>query len=135
MVGLPGTYLDATVVRPAVVDYSTDAILIDVVDVNDWAGRANLYERYYTEMLYSYDGAQIYRMPIKQDYWPAEERRTFSDITQSKKEPKEPLRPWMDVRSRVGQRVITQPQPGLDSESFYNLTPLQQQMRQQTQGK
>lgn len=131
MVGLPGTYLGATVVSPAVVDYSTDAILIDVVDVNDWAGRANLYERYYTEMLYSYDGAEIYRMPIKQNYWPAEERRTFSDITQSEKETKEPLRPWSDMRPRGRRQVITQPQTGFEGDE--RLRMIQQIMREQMQ--
>jgi hypothetical protein len=125
--GLPDTYLGATVVSPAVVDYSTDAILIDVVDVNDWAGRANLYERYYTEMLYSYDGAKIYRMPIKQDYWPAELRTLFSEVRQSKKEAKEPLRPWSDIRSRGRRQVTTQPQTGDDDE---RLRIWQQMMRE-----
>lgn len=130
--GVTGGYMSGTVVSPEVVDYSTDAILIDAVDVNDWAGRANLYERFYTEMLYSYDGAKIYRMPIKQDYWPMELRVLFSEVRQSEKETKQPLRPWSDIRQRVSRQVITQPQPGRDSESFYNLTPLQQQqMRQQ----
>ncbi len=126
--GLPGTYLGATVVSPVVVDYSTDAILIDVVDVNDWAGRANLYERYYTEMLYSYDGAEIYRMPIKQDYWPPEVRRLFSEVRQSEKEAKEPLRAWSDLRRR-SQRRLTQPQR--DAEKDERLRMLQQQMQQQ----
>ncbi len=128
---LAGTYLSATVVSPRVVDYSTDAILIDVVDVNDWAGRANLYERYYTEMLYSYDGGQIYRMPIKQDYWPTELRISFSEVRQSEKETKEPLRPWTDIKSRSRRQVITQPKAGVEENE--RLRRIRQIMERQMQ--
>jgi len=127
-IGLSGIFLGGTIVNPAVVDYSTDAILVDVVDVNDWAGKANLYERFYAEMLYSYDGAEIYRMPIKQDYWPLELRDSFSGIRQLEKEAKEPLRPWSDMRGRGRRQVTTRPQQDVENEE--QLRIWQQMMRE-----
>jgi hypothetical protein len=79
---------------PEMVDYATGAVLVDVMPVNDWSGGKNLRARHYFDMLYSFDGADIDRMPIKSRYWSEESLSKFNDIKRSEKEPKEPLREW-----------------------------------------
>jgi len=77
---------------PETVDYSTGAILVDVIPVNDWSGGNNM--RYYFDMLYSFDGASIEHMPIKSRYWAKGLQGKFNEVRKSEKEPKEPLRIW-----------------------------------------
>ncbi len=79
---------------PEIVDYATGAVLVDVMPVNDWSGGKNLRARHYFDMLYSFDGANIDRMPIKSRYWSEELLSKFNEIKRSEKGPKEPLREW-----------------------------------------
>jgi hypothetical protein len=89
---------------PEIVDYATGAVLVDVMPVNDWSGGKNLRARHYFDMLYSFDGANIDRMPIKSRYWPEELLSKFNEIKRSEKEPKEPLREW-GSRPGLGRRA------------------------------
>jgi len=86
---------------PDTIDYATGAVLLDVVPVNDWSGGKNLRARHYFDMLYSFEGTDIRRMPIKSKYWAVELQIKFNEIKKAEKEPKEPLREW---GSRPGQR-------------------------------
>ena len=93
---------------PEIVEYATGAVLVDVMPVNDWSGGKNLRARHYFDMLYSFDGANIDRMPIKSRYWSEELLSKFNEIKRSEKEPKEPLREW-GTRPGLQRRV---PRPG-----------------------
>jgi hypothetical protein len=88
---------------PEEINYSTGAVLVDAVRVNDWAGRRNLQRRQYYDMLYSYDGANIDRMPIASRNWPQELRTAFYEIKNSQRKPPEPLRAW-DSSAGGGRR-------------------------------
>jgi hypothetical protein len=57
---------------PEAIDYGTGAVLVDVVRVNEWSGWSGkkLHPRYYSDMLYSYDGTSIDHLPIKRTNWP-----------------------------------------------------------------
>ena len=79
---------------PETIDYTTGAVLVDVVPVNDWSGGRNMYARHYYDMLYSLDGVGIEHIPVSMRYWNEELRIKLNEITRSQKEPKEPLRPW-----------------------------------------
>ena len=79
---------------PEIIDYTTGAVLVDVVPVNDWSGGRNMYARHYYDMLYSLDGVGIEHIPVSMRYWDEELRIKLNEITRSQKEPKEPLRPW-----------------------------------------
>jgi hypothetical protein len=102
---------------PETIDYTTGAILVDVVPVNDWSGGRNMYARQYYDMLYSLDGVAIEHIPVSTRYWDEELRIKLNEITRSQKEPKEPLRPWdsrltswefeSDMDYRYGGRVET----------------------------
>ena len=95
---------------PETIDYATGAVLLDVVPVNDWSGGKNLRARHYFDMLYSFEGTDIERMPIKSKYWAEDLQIKFSEIKRAVKEPKEPLRDW---GGRPGQRRRV-PRPGTE---------------------
>ncbi len=79
---------------PTSIDYCTNAVLVDIVKVNDWSGRKNLSARTYFDMLYTMDGQHIERCSVKPSFWPDELRANFTRIAKAEKEPKEPLRDW-----------------------------------------
>ncbi len=87
---------------PEKIDYGTEAVLVDIVPVNDWSGSGKLTARGYYDMLYSFDGMNIEHMPVKAMYWAKELQATFAQIQKLQKQPKEPLRDWS---SRVGGRI------------------------------
>ncbi len=95
------------VVVPETVDYSTGAVLVDVMAVNDWSGGKNLRARNYFNMLYSFDGTTIERVPVKTRYWDEQLQAKFNEINKSEKEPKEPLRAWSGGPTRRGGRRTT----------------------------
>ena len=79
---------------PEKIDYSTGAVLVDIVPVNDWTGGGKLAARGYYDMLYSFDGTNIEHMPVKAVYWAKELQAAFGQIQKLQKQPKEPLRGW-----------------------------------------
>jgi hypothetical protein len=83
-----------TSVLPDTIDYGTGAVLVDVVPVNDWSGGRNMYARHYYDMLYSFDGNSIERIPINPMYWEEGLKTKLNEIKDFQKEPREPLRGW-----------------------------------------
>jgi hypothetical protein len=90
------------------VDYTTGAVVVDIVPVTDWSGGNNLHVNHFFDLLYSFNGKDIERRPIKSRYWTEALQNKFNEIKRYEKEPKEPLRAW---ESRPGQRVRV-PLPG-----------------------
>ncbi|MFQ6035144.1 MAG: hypothetical protein ACE5NM_04755 [Sedimentisphaerales bacterium] len=110
------------ITEPESIDYSTGAVLVDAVAVNDWSGAGYLRPRLYFDMLYSFDGTNIEHMPIKPGNWSADLLAIYSQINKLQREPKEPLRAW---DSRVGGRRRRLPTPGLEEydmmeEEYYD---------------
>ncbi len=101
VVGLEPLESQEQLTVPEQIDYTTGAVLIDVAQVDDWSGGTNPYKRQYYNMLYSFDGKDIERLPIKTRYWAEALQSKFNEIKRSEKEPKEPLRSW---EGRVGER-------------------------------
>jgi hypothetical protein len=81
-------------VTPETIDYSTGAVLVDAVAVNDWSGDKTLSTRRYYDMLYSFDGIDIEHMPIRTAYWAKDLQKWYGDIRLLEKEPREPLKAW-----------------------------------------
>lgn len=103
--------------EPEAIDYSTGAVLVDAVTVNDWSGAGLLRFRNYFDMLYSFDGTNIEHMPIKPTNWTAELLDTFNGIKRLQREPKEPLRGW---DSKVGgPRRLPAGLEGYEGEEYY----------------
>jgi len=93
--------------EPEAIDYDTGAVLVDVVVVNDFSGDKTMRARQYFDMLYSYDGTRIERMPVGDRYWPEELRVVRSEIRNSQREPKQPLRSWGTTRTGAMGRTAT----------------------------
>jgi len=106
-------------VEPESIDYSTGAVLVDAVAVTDWAGSGNLHPRHYFDMLYSFDGANIERMPIQPGNWSPDLLSVYNQINRLQREPKEPLRAW---DSRVGgpRRGLIPGAPQEGMEEYYD---------------
>jgi hypothetical protein len=99
---------------PQTVDYTTDAVVVDMVLVTDWSGGNNLHVNRFFDLLYSLNGKDIERRPIKSRYWTEALQNKFNEIKRYEKEPKEPLRAW---ENRPGQRGRTDERmlPGIRS--------------------
>jgi len=94
---------------PETIDYTTGAVLVDVIAVNDWSGGKNLHRRGYFDMLYTFDGMSIERMPIRTRYWSKELKITFDKIGKSQKQPPQPFRDW-GSRVTGSAPMISQPE-------------------------
>jgi len=81
-------------VEPETIDYSTGAVMVDAVAVNDWSGENNLSTRRYYDMLYSFDGADIEHMPVRTAYWAADLQKRYSEIVRMQRDKPEPLKAW-----------------------------------------
>ena len=106
VVGLEPLESQEQLTVPEQIDYTTGAVLIDVAQVDDWSGGTNPYKRQYYNMLYSFDGKDIERLPIKTRYWAEALQSKFNEIKRAEKEPKEPLRGW---GGRPSQRRLQPP--------------------------
>ncbi len=108
---------------PEEIDYKTGAVLLDITPVSDWSGTGNLRARHYLDMLYSFDGRQILRMPIKSSYWPIELQTRFSQVTRAESESREPLRQWAaGVRlGSVGAEPTLEPGEELTDEEVFEI--------------
>ena len=84
----------ANVKLPEMIDYATGAVVVDLVAMNDWFGDKTLQSRQYFDMLFSFDGTSVERLPAKQMYWPEELRLKYSELKTLEKKPKEPWRAW-----------------------------------------
>lgn len=85
---------EKNVTEPEAIDYSTGAIVVDAILVNDWTGEPRLRPRQYYDMLYSFDGTRIEHMPTKMRFWPEYLLTAYQHISKAEREPKEPLQAW-----------------------------------------
>jgi hypothetical protein len=74
---------------PESVDYSTGAIMVDAMPINDWWGDSDRRSRRYYDMLYSFDGINIEHMPVGTTYWSKEMQSMFNRINKLEREPHE----------------------------------------------
>lgn len=75
--------------QPKVVDYTTGAVLVDLVEVSDWGDAPNLKPRMYHDMLYTSDGTRIEHMPVNMTNWPQDLAQAYQTIQgEKRREPK-----------------------------------------------
>ncbi len=77
---------------PEEVDYSTGAVMVDVVSVNDWTVGSNPRARQYHDMLYSYDGTTIGHMPVRSVAWGEDLQTAYAAIKRAQREPRKSFR-------------------------------------------
>jgi hypothetical protein len=89
---------------PEMIDYSTGAVLVDALPVNDWTGDRALRTRRYYDMLYSFDGLTIEHMPVNSTYWTVDLKTMFSHIENLQEEKQEPFKAFGTAGRRRGPR-------------------------------
>jgi len=75
---------------PDIIDYRTNAVLVDLVAVNDWG--PNLQPRMYHDMLFTADGVNIEHMPVSTRNWPKNLLEAYQNIAAKKRRDPEPFR-------------------------------------------
>ncbi|MDT8302059.1 MAG: hypothetical protein RQ760_11290 [Sedimentisphaerales bacterium] len=90
---------DEKSVVPESIDYSTGAVMVDAVAVNDWAGDKNLTARRYYDMLYSTDGTDIEHMPVRTSYWSKDLQSWYGKISTLENVTKEPFKAFKAGRA------------------------------------
>ena len=88
---------------PETIDYSTGAVMVDAMSINDWWGDTARRSRHYYDMLYSFDGINIEHMPVGTIYWSKDMQTAFNYIAKLEREPHEPFKPF-GSGSRRGAR-------------------------------
>ena len=69
-----------------VIDYSTGAALVDVVQTSDWTGINVLRERNYADILYTKDDVSIEHLAVKNRNWPTQLQQQFNTIKAAESE-------------------------------------------------
>jgi len=91
---------------PDTIDFSTDAVMVDVALVNEWVGTSgkNLTQRRYHDMLYSLNGNGIDHVPVGFKNWSKELQKRFGEVESAQQIIKKPLRAFADsgLRTRYG---------------------------------
>jgi len=87
---------------PETIDYSTGAVMVDAMSINDWWGDSARRSRHYYDMLYSFDGINIEHMPVGTTYWSKEMQTVFNYIAKLEREPHEEFKAFGSGRRRGG---------------------------------
>ncbi len=97
---------DENLILPKKIDYTTGAVIVDVVTVNDWQSVGKVLQaRHYFDMLYSYDGEIIARIAAKLMYWPEILRASYTEIRALEKRPRLPFRSFSSSGVFTNRRV------------------------------
>lgn len=95
--------------EPDQIDYTTGAVLVDVVASQDWTGDKNLAARPYFNVLYSYDGSEIEESAAKPMNWTDDLRARYNEIKTLEKNAKEVvLREW-NSNGTLAKRTLKLP--------------------------
>jgi hypothetical protein len=90
-----------------VIDFSTGASLVDVVETSDWMGVNMLRQRDYADILYATDDTSIAHLAVKMRNWPAPLQQQFNVVKVAEKEVIQ-----MKARSLGSGRFQQSGQPG-----------------------
>jgi len=109
---------------PEEIDYSTGAVMVDAMSINDWWGDSTRRTRHYYDMLYSFDGINIEHMPVGTTYWSKDMQTVFNYIAKLEREPQEPFKNF-----GTGRRGGARPGQGeYDDMGLYDEMMYEQQM-------
>jgi hypothetical protein len=68
------------------IDFTADAVVVDIVSANVWRGATVLNMSGYTDLLYTEDGKTIKHLAVKSKNWPKAIQKEFSRVKQSEEE-------------------------------------------------
>ncbi len=93
-------------INPESIDFSTGAVLVDIITVDDWSDQPGLNNRKYYSILYSNKGATTNeRVPVGATNWPEDMRKIYNSLQKQMAETreKEPFKPWDATERFAGQ--------------------------------
>ncbi|MBN2018837.1 MAG: hypothetical protein JW749_01280 [Sedimentisphaerales bacterium] len=97
---------DKNLTLPETIDYTTDAIVVDVLAASSYTGDRNLQQQLYYDMLYSFDGTNIERLATNLSLWPEELKAKHTEIKAMEKKPKLAFRAWSSASVLGGTRLL-----------------------------
>ncbi len=69
------------------IDYTTKYSYLDIMDQVEWFGSVSaLRRKEYSSMLYTIDGNEIYKLPIKQQNWPEDLKKAYREVQEAERE-------------------------------------------------
>ncbi len=68
------------------IDFTADAVVVDIVRANVWSGATVLSVNGYTDLLYTEDGETIKHLAVKSKNWPRDIQKEFNRVKQSEDE-------------------------------------------------
>ena len=68
------------------IDFTADAVVVDIVHANVWSGATVLKMNGYTDLLYTEDGETIKHLAVKNKNWPKDIQKEFNRVKQSEGE-------------------------------------------------
>ena len=93
-------------VNPDSVDFSTGAVLVDIITVDDFSDQVGLSNRKYYSLLYGVKGATTNeRMPVGATNWPDDMRKAYDSLLIQMRETreKEPFKQWNVIERFINQ--------------------------------
>lgn len=90
------------VTLPDRIDYTTGAVVVDLMRVSDWLGGdgKNLRPRHYFDMLYTYDGSDMAHIAVEPVNWSQDLKAMNAHIRRVVGKAHKPLRGWQDKLMR-----------------------------------
>jgi hypothetical protein len=83
--------------NPPTIDFSTNAMLVDMVPVTDWTIGSEARARSYFDLLYTEDGSRLEHMPVGSKNWSKAMADAREEIGANLRKDKKPLRPFGQV--------------------------------------
>ena len=89
--------------QPELIDFRTGKVLVDLLQVSDWAEAPNLHPRMYHEMLYTGDGRSIEHMPVSTTNWSKDLLGAYQYVKAEVRKEQQPFRQFKKggIRGRV----------------------------------
>jgi len=81
----------ATPEQPETIDYTTDWVMVDIVQTADWAQKTGVTRRSYPEMLYISQNQTLLTIPVGKQNWSKEMRKDYDDIKQAQQQELQPI--------------------------------------------
>ncbi|MBN1972281.1 MAG: hypothetical protein JW787_01480 [Sedimentisphaerales bacterium] len=91
--------------EPETIDFTTGAVLMDLVPVSELSGGSVSSPKLYYDMLYSYDGKEILHMPVTNDStkWPPDMREAYSYVQEQIGKKREAFRDFGESEIQLQQ--------------------------------
>lgn len=114
---------DARLANSDLIDFSTGAVMIDARRVTEWYGTGTLRSRDYYELLYSFDGKIIEKVPVRERFWTAKVTQIYKEISTALNAQPIALLDWQQAASGASRRMPVRQPDSFETESQPPFSP------------